>query len=100
MSPSTLALWLVAGAIMAAVNALAIVATMRRFPDSSDEARRLLTRTLPLRLGLQAAVLYGAIRQGALGVIGWLLGYLVSRSLLVSWALRRTRALGNALRRG
>ena len=100
MSPSTLAIWLVAGAIMAAVNALAIAATIRRFPDASDEARRLLTRTLPLRLALQATVLCGAIRQGTLGVIGWLLGYLLGRSLLVSWALRRTRALGNALRRG
>jgi hypothetical protein len=100
MSLSSLAIWLVAGAIMAAVNALAIAAVMRRLSDSADGARRLLTYTLPLRLALQAAVLYGAIRQGLPGVVGWVLGYLVGRSLLVSWALRRTEALGNALRRG
>ncbi|MCD6302716.1 MAG: hypothetical protein J7M15_04230 [Anaerolineae bacterium] len=100
MNPVIIALWLIAGAAMAVLNALAIAVTMPRFPDSPDKARRLLVRTLPLRLALQAVVLYGAVRCGMLSVLAWLLGYIVGRSLVVGWALRHAKALGNALRQG
>lgn len=100
MSLASAVMWVGVGATMAVLNALAIALTMRRLPSSSNGAQRLVTRTLPLRLALQGLALFGAVRCGPFGVLGWLLGYLVGRTVVVGWALRHVEALGSILRQG
>ncbi|MGI6381082.1 MAG: hypothetical protein ACOX2R_10010 [Anaerolineae bacterium] len=100
MSLATLALWLALGAIMALVNAFALALAVRGHHGSGSQAGRRVGATLPLRLAIQGLVLYWAVRGGASSTLGWLLGYLIGRTILVGWALRRVGALGIVLRQG
>lgn len=100
MNLTTLALWMGLGAVMALVNALALAMAMRGQNQSPSQASKRVGRTLPLRLAVQGLVLYWAVRGEPIGILGWLVGYLLGRTVLVGWALRRVSALGSALRQG
>ncbi len=100
MSLATLGIWLAVGAIMALVNAFALALAVRSVGSADGQAGRRVGATLPLRLAIQGLVLYWAVRGGASSTLGWLVGYLIGRTILVGRVLRRVGALGSVLRQG